>query len=248
VQLVRFVLVETLSGGNVGSIARALKNFGYTRLDLVSPRCDPLGPEACRMAVDAVDLLETATVHAELDLALAGAHQVVGTTGRRGKHRRPHRPLVELPAAVGAHAAASELAIVFGREDRGLTDAELDRCTHLVYLPSTDAYRSFNLAQAVLLVAYELTRSEVSSGSDVTADPPVDHEQREALFAHLEQALITVGFINHDGAEVIMRRMRRLLGRARMTAHEASMLRGLARQILWAADRAGLPRADGPDR
>ena len=92
-RLVRFVLVETLSGGNVGSIARALKNFGYARLDLVSPRCDPLGPEACRMAVDAVDLLENATVHADLDGALTGSHLVVGTTGRRGKHRRPHWPL-----------------------------------------------------------------------------------------------------------------------------------------------------------
>ncbi len=247
-EFVRFVLVETLSAGNVGSVARALKNLGYARLDLVRPRCDPLGPEAHRMAVDAVDLLETATVHEELDGALTGAHQVVGATGRRGKHRRPHWPLVKLPDEVSACGEASRLAVVFGREDRGLTDAQLDRCTHLVYLPSTAAYPSFNLAQAVLLVAYELSRADVSMLPDVEEDELVDHEQREALYAHLERALVTVGFINRDGTEVIMRRMRRLLGRARMTAHEANMLRGLARQILWAADRAGLPPADEPDR
>jgi len=198
--------------------------------------------------VDAVDLLETATVHAELDGALAGAHWVVGTTGRRGKHRHPHWPLVRLPPEVSACAETSELAVVFGREDHGLTDAQLDRCTHLVYLPSSDAYPSFNLAQAVLLVAYELARVDPSPAPDATKDALVDHEQREALFAHLQRALVTVGFINRDGAEVIMRRMRRLLGRARMTVHEASMLRGLARQILWACERAGLPPADGPDR
>lgn len=205
------------------------------------------------MAVDAVDLLEAAALHDDLDGALAGAQQVVGTTGRRGRHRRPHWPLAELPAVLTEPPVTAELAVVFGREDRGLTDSQLDRCTHLVYLPASDAYPSFNLAQAVLLVAYELSLARTGAPSVADeADPAdealADHEQREALFAHLERALVTLGYINRDGTEVIMRRLRRLLGRARLTGHEATMLRGLARQILWACERADLPLADGPER
>lgn len=237
---VRFVLIEPRSGGNVGATARALKNLGFSRLVLVRPSCDPLGSEARRMAVDAADLLERSVVEDDLDAALRGAQLVVGTTARTGKHRRPHRRLNHVSGELASRARASELAVVFGREDRGLTDRELDRCTHLVYLPSSAAYPSFNLAQAVLLVAWELRRSETVRGVDDDEGELATHGRREALYRHLERALRTIGFLNRDGAEVVMRRLRRLFGRARLTSDEVKMLRGVARQVLWTADRAGL--------
>jgi TrmH family RNA methyltransferase len=244
---IRFVLVQPQSGGNVGSAARALMNLGFSRLHLVRPACDPLGSEARMMAVDAAGLLERAEVHDELPAALAGAGAVLGTSRRTGKHRRPHWRLDQCSGRIVELARSTDVAVVFGREDHGLADADLDRCTHLAHLPAASAYPSFNLAQAVLLVAYQLRMT----GFEVPAEPalsgPAPDEQREELYLHLEQAWRTIGFLSEDTTEMIMRRFRRLLGRAAMTADEVKLLRGVARQTLWAARRAGLPVAAGPE-
>jgi len=234
---VRCVLVGSRSAGNVGAAARALKNLGFPRLVLVAPRCDPQDAQARRMAVDAVDVLDAAARFDALDPALDGAGIVIGATALTGKHRRPHYRLDRLVQLLGPAALANDLALVFGREDRGLTDRELDRCTHLVRLPAVEAYPSFNLAQAVLLVAWELRRAALEAEDPPPADA-AGHREREAMYAHLEQALREIGFLKDDPAEVVMRRLRRLLGRAVPTADEVRLLRGIARQTLWAAGRA----------
>jgi len=244
---VRFVLVQPQNGGNVGSAARAMKNLGFTRLVLVDPRCEPLGREARMMAVEARDVLERATVHADLDAALDGAATVVGTTRRLGKHRRPHRPLDEVARHLAELADAGELVVLFGREDRGLTDTEIDRSTHLVYLRASAVYPSFNLAQAVLLVAYELLKAAGGGRADTGPEPVLaGHAEREGLYAHLERALLAIGFLGRDSREVLMRRLRRIFGRTELTREEVKLLRGMARQTLWAAERAGLAGAEEP--
>jgi len=222
-------------------------NLGFSRLVLVRPECDPLGKQARMMALDAREILERATVHDGLDEALAGAQMVVGTSGREGKHRRPHWRLDALAPAMVRGAGRGELAVVFGREDSGLTDAELDRATYLIRLPGDARYPSFNLAQAVLLVAYELRRVALPPAHDGLAVPPATHQEREGMYAHLERALLSVGFLSRDTTEVMMRRTRRMLGRAELTTEEAKILRGVARQVLWAAGRAGLPIPPDPD-
>jgi tRNA/rRNA methyltransferase len=241
-----FVLVEPRSAGNVGAAARALKNLGFSRLVLVRPQCDHLDSDARKMAMDGRDLLEQAAVHPDLDNALHGAGSVVGTSRRMGKHRRPHWRFDELSAELARLARDGSLAVVFGREDHGLSDAELDRCTHLAYLPAAARYPSFNLAQAVLLAAYELRMVAVTAAPEPALPAPADHAAREAMYRHLERALRTIGFLGPDTAEVVMRHFRRLLGRSGMTPEEVKMLRGVARQILWAAGRAGLEIADEP--
>jgi TrmH family RNA methyltransferase len=235
---VRFVLVQPQTSGNVGSVARALKNLGFSRLSLVRPQCDPLDSQARMLAVDAADLLEGAVHHDDLDGALDGAQSVVGTSSRTGKYRRPHYRLDRFSAELAGLACAGELAIVFGREDSGLTDDELDRCTQLVHLPAVDVYPSLNLAQAVLLVAYELRRHELETLPAASLDPPAAHEAREAMYGHLAQAWLAIGFLQTDSVETMMRRFRRLFGRASLTTDEVQMLRGVARQTLWAAGRA----------
>ena len=235
---IRFVLVEPQGSGNVGAAARALTNLGFSRLEIVRPACDPRGAEARKMAVGAADLLENATVHSTLDTALAGAQTVVGATARTGKQRKPHWRIDTFAEEVLAQKDPGELAVVLGREDHGLNDEDLDRCTHLVYLPADAAYTSFNLAQAVLLVAWELHLAGLAP-----ADPhhPVATDQdREAFYRHLEGALRKIGFITDQTAPSIMRRLRRLYGRAGVTEEEIATLRGMARQIQWAADKAGL--------
>ena len=250
---VRFVLVEPQTAGNVGAAARALKNLGFDRLVVVAPACDIRSDQARRMAVDAVDILERVVVHDTLDAALAGTGTVVGTSGRTGKYRKPHYRLDLFAGQLARMAAAGELGLVFGREDSGLTDRELDRCTHLVYLPASDDYASFNLGQAVLLVAYELRRAAPVAPQEEPLDPLAPHEAREAMYGHLERALRAIGFLTPETTETMMRRLRRLYGRAGLTTAEVQILRGLARQALWAvgpgSTTAGAPAAnDEPDK
>jgi tRNA/rRNA methyltransferase len=252
---VRFVLVSPQTAGNVGSTARAMKNLGFSRLCLVRPECDPTGPDARKLAVDASDVLERAEIAHDLDAALDGVATVVGTTARTGKHRQPHWPLTDFAGQMARHAAAGELAVVFGREDHGLSDEELDHCTHLIYLPSSAEYSSFNLAQAVLLVAWELRLAGMGRPVVEPTEVLADQASREAMYRHLQEALLAIGFLHDDSVGSIMRRLRRLYGRANLTSREGSLLRGMARQILWAAGRAGLSRPvpdprhrdDGPE-
>jgi TrmH family RNA methyltransferase len=234
----RFVLVEPQGAGNVGSAARALKNLGFSGLELVRPACDPAGDEARRMAVSASDVLEAAGIHDSLDTALAGCSTVVGTSARTGKQRKPHWRLDEWVAEIAGAGGTGEIAILFGREDHGLNDDDLDRCTHLVHLPADAAYTSFNLAQAVLLVAWEMRRAGLPPLAE--GAPPATDERREEFYTHFEQALLRIGYVNDQTASSIMRRLRRIYGRAGVTEEELATLRGMARQILWAADKAGL--------
>lgn len=239
----RFVLVEPTYGGNVGSAARALKILGFRRLDLVRPRCQVLGEEARRLAMEAVDLLQEARIHEDLDAALEGAVAVVGTTRREGKLRRPHYRFDELASDLLRLAGAGDVAVVFGREAHGLYDDELDRATHLARLLAEPDAFSYNLGQAVLLAAYELRRAagRVAPAAAAVLDAPADHAQREAALRHLEVALRTAGYLQEQTAEGLMRRIRRMLGRAELTAAEARILRGIAGRILWLCGRAGLP-------
>jgi tRNA/rRNA methyltransferase len=238
---VRFVLVEPQTAGNVGAVARALKNLGFSRLEVVRPQCDLGAKQARMMAVEATDLLDRAGVYDDLDAAIGAARTVVGTSRRKGKYRRPHYRLDLFSVEMARFAAAGELAVLFGREDSGLTDRELDRCTHLVYLPAADAYPSFNLAQSVLLVAYEVRRAWLESTAleEGEQDPPAGHAEREAMYRHLARALHAIGFLQDETVEPMMRRFRRLFGRAAMTPEEVQILRGVARQMLWAAGRQG---------
>jgi len=241
---IRFVLVEPRYGGNVGASARILKNFGFAGLDVVDPREGTGHEEAIRMAVDAGDVLAAAWTHATLDDALATAATVVGTSRRMGKHRQPHHRLDELAPTIAGLSLRGQVAVIFGREDHGLSDVDLDRCTHLAYIATSDAYPALNVAQTVAIVAYELRRALA------VAEPPVaeaddealaGHLGREAMYAHLEEALLTIGFLKTGQLEGMMRRLRRMLSRAELTEGDVDVVRGIARQILWLARQAGLP-------
>ena len=150
-----FVLYRPQSAGNIGAAARALKNMGFDDLRLVG-----LGPlndrEAVKMAVHADDILANATVYPDLAAAIADCSIAVGTTSRRGGYRSRATPLRPAAAELDALADSNKIAIVFGREDRGLTNRELKLCHRLVTIPTAPEYPSLNLAQAVMVVAYEL--------------------------------------------------------------------------------------------
>jgi tRNA/rRNA methyltransferase len=246
---IRFVFVEPRYGGNVGAAARVLKNFGFDRLDIVAPREGTDHEEAVRMAVDAADVLAAARTHATLDEALHGAATVVGASRRMGKHRQPHHRLDALAPLLPGLASRGAVALVFGREDHGLSDADLDRCTHLVYVPTAGAYPALNVAQAIAIVAYEV-RCALDAATPSAPNPEdealVDHASREAMYAHLEEALLSIGFLKLGQLTGMMRRLRRILSRAELSSGDVDVVRGISRQILWLAKQARLDLSKKP--
>ena len=236
--MIRVVLVEPREPRNVGAAARAMKNFGLEELVLVNPE-RPLDEAAYRLATrGAADVLERARTVATLDEALAGTVYVVATSART---REGYAGEVCTPregaSRVRAMTAEGPVALLFGRENFGLSNEEMDRA-HSVWRIPTGGYASLNLAQAVLLVAYEvfLARAELPQ----TARPrPAATEELERLFADLEAYLIETRYTDEHRLEGAMRAFRRMAHRALLTSNEVQRLRGLLRQSRWAIAHGG---------
>jgi len=226
---ISFVLVEPKEPGNIGASARAIKNMGFARLELVRPR-QFLTEEARCMACNAGDVLEKAAVHRGLGEAVKDKKLVVGTTRRLGKRRGVILPLREGIRKVITAAKRNRVAVLFGREDKGLNNREVEECGFLITIPSEPSSPSLNLAQSVLLVAYELSQKTYK------ADAPelVTHEQLRQLYAHIESTLKLLDYIPRGDKDLemrIMRNLRHLFGRAGLTGWELKMMRGICTQI-----------------
>jgi len=227
-----FVLVRPQSSGNVGAAARALKNMGFADLRIVAPEnYDPRS--ASTMAVHADDVLAAATTWPDLPSALADRTLVIGTTARGGPYRVEARAPREVAPEMVAASAANRIAVVFGPEDFGLTNQDLKLCQRLITIPTAAEYASLNLAQAVLLVAYELRAAAVAQPDAAAGEQFAASADLDAMLARLEQALITIGFIPEDLPDHIMFAFRALLGRGGVLPRELDILNGLARQIRW---------------
>jgi len=228
---IRVVLVETSHPGNIGAVARAMKNMGLKRLYLVRPQSFP-HPEATSRASGADDVLADAVVCNSLDEALSNCSLVCGASARQRTIPWPQvdaRRCGELVVVGGSHIG--EVALVFGRESVGLTNAELERCNYLVHIPSNPGYSSLNIAAAVQVIAYEV-RMAVGPMLDLPMhehgeEAPASMEELEGLYHHLEQALVELEFLDPDNPRQLMRRLRRLFNRARLEPVEVNILRGI---------------------
>lgn len=223
---IRIVLVGTQHPGNIGAAARAMKNMGLADLALVSPSRFP-DPRAEAMASSATDLLQQAAVHATLPEALAGCSRVYATTARPRALSVPVLTPREMAAQLASGDTGGGIALLFGRERTGLTNAELDHAQQLVVIPTAGEYASLNLAAAVQIVAYEVG---IAAGAGVPrpdAHLPVEHIEMERFYAHLERVLIATRFLNPDNPRLLMRRLRRLYARAAPDDNEMNILRGI---------------------
>lgn len=229
---IRVVLVNTTHPGNIGAAARALKNMGLSRLYLVSPKEFPADRAVWR-AASALDVLDAAIVMETLEEATADCGLVVGTSARE---RRIPWPLLnprECGERVWQESAEHDVAIVFGREDRGLTNEELHQCTFHVHIPANSEYSSLNLGAAVQVLAYEVRMASLADAEGRLAPltewdvPPARAADLELYFQHLEQALVDIGFHDRDNPRQTMARLRRLYGRIRLDEMELSILRGV---------------------
>lgn len=245
---VRIVLVDPSEPGNVGAAARVLLNMGMRRLLLVPRRVDAavlLGEDARRLAGRAAGLLERAEVLPDLPAALAGTVYSVAATAR--PRVRPEMRRVEGVAeeVLPRLAGGGEAALVFGPEDRGLTNRECDLCPCVATIPTDPLHPSLNLAQAVLLFCWEIRRGlgpETPPAAQRPARTPAPAEEREAMVRQMEEVLLEIGYLDPAAPHHILGDLRRLLDRAEPTSREVSLLRGVWSQVAWAAGRA---REDG---
>lgn len=234
------ILVDPSLAVNTGAVARAMKNMGFTGLRVVCPdgTSEHLSDHARRMASGAEDVLDQAQVFPSLGEALADIQLVAGCTARKGKGRNPVLHPKDLRGYTAEYGPETRLGIVFGREDRGLTNAELDLCHLVVTIPTAPEHPSLNLAQAVLLVCYELigrkapnTPHEPARGSLATS------EELEELYQHGREVLLRIRFLDPQNPDRILRVLRRILGRAGPDSREVKILRGILRQMDWYAGK-----------
>lgn len=226
---VRIVLVETTHPGNIGAAARAMKTMGLTDLRLVQPRHFP-NSEAEARASGAEDVLASARVFATLEDAVSDCLRVVGTSARTRKLAWPERDPRRCGSELIDAAAEGPVALVFGRERTGLTNAELDLCTEVVIIPANPEYSSLNLGAAVQVLSYELRMAALANATPAGREPespPATHDELERFYRHLESVLDASEFLDKRSPEQLMRRVRRLYGRAGLDRNEVQILRGM---------------------
>ena len=229
---IRIVLVNTSHPGNIGAVARAMKNMRLQNLVLVDPIAEFPSGKAWARASGAVDILDRARRVATLDEAIADCQWVVGTSARL---RAIPWPLLDARACAQRMTMESEtnqVALVFGRENSGLTNEELDKCQYLVHIPANAEYSSLNIAAAVQVLAYEIHVAHLQQAGKGKIKPENDYprasaEELEGLYQHFEQALVAIDFYDPDNPRQLMRRLRRLFNRAELDRMELNILRGI---------------------
>jgi tRNA/rRNA methyltransferase len=228
---IRVVLVEPQHSGNIGGVARAMKNMALSRLVLVNP-ADHLAMEARMMAMHAFDILRQAQVVGTLSQAVADAGYVVGTTRRLGKSRRAQHSSRSIAPLLLELAASNPVALVFGREDSGLTNDELAQCHELISIPAHPTFGSLNLAQAVLLVCYELYVTTATLPlSPLPARATV--AELERLYARMREVLRRIGFLHGSNPDRMMGYFRRFFARHGLQSRDVKIFLGVFRQVEW---------------
>ncbi len=228
---IEIVLMHTTNSGNIGGVARAMKNMGLSKLTLVSPREHP-GSEGIWRAASARDVMEGARVVNNLDDAINDCQFVVGTSARGRRIPWPLDDARGCAARIAEHSKSERVAILFGREDRGLVNEELQRCNLHCQIPTHESYPSLNLAMAVQIVVYELHLNRLMEHDDHsrTADwdaPFATAGEMTVFYQHLEETLIEIGFLDPAAPRQLMSRLKRLYNRVRLDKMELGILRGI---------------------
>jgi tRNA (cytidine32/uridine32-2'-O)-methyltransferase len=228
----KVILVETSHPGNIGAVARAMKNMGMSQLRLVLPKLFPHADATAR-ASGADDVLRMARVFSSLPEAIADCQIVLGASARDRTISWPSVTARECAEKWVNSGNKNNIALVFGRENSGLKNHELDFCHYLLRIPCNPEYSSLNLAAAVQVVCYELF---LASGQeyamtigDQGEEPLATAEQMEGFYQHLQQTMADIGFLHPERSKSIMRRLRRVFNRTQLDTKELDILRGILR-------------------
>ena len=224
----KVVLVEPRHPGNIGAAARAMKNMGFQNLVLVNPNRFP-DPQADWRAAGAVDVLDRVACVETLGEAINNCQVIIGTSSRSRSIPWPHLDARELPARLSEYEESTRIAILFGREDSGLTNEELQCCHYHLEIPTDDRYPALNLAMAVQLVVYELFMfKEKPSAAGATWDRRLATSmENERMLEHFEAVLRTTGFLNENNPGKTIIRLKRMFLRMHLDETEVQILRGI---------------------
>lgn len=231
---IRIVLVQPSHAGNIGAVARAMKNMGLADLYLVSPKNFP-DEHAVARSAGAEDLLKNATVVEKLDDAIANCILVLGTSTRSRRLSWPALNPKDCASEVMKQNSDGRVAIVFGNERTGLSNEELDKCQFFVSIPTDPEFSSLNLAAAVQIIVYELRQKcidlEKITNPEVKDDLLASQSEVQGFFAHLEQVLVAIDFLDPAHPKKLMRRIYRLFHRAHLIKNEVNILRGILTSV-----------------
>jgi tRNA (cytidine32/uridine32-2'-O)-methyltransferase len=227
---IHIVLVETSHPGNIGAVARAMKNMAMSNLRLVKPKIFP-SADATARASGADDVLSHAIVYDDLAAAIADCQIVIGTSARGRTLSWPELTPRQC-AEQFVHSQGQQIAIVFGRENSGLKNQELDLCQYLLHIPCNSGYSSLNIAAAVQIICYELfvasgDQPHTNQVGDKGEMPLANSAQMESFYTHLLQTLYDINFMQGNNPDSIMRRLRRIYNRTQLDTKELDILRGI---------------------
>jgi tRNA (cytidine32/uridine32-2'-O)-methyltransferase len=228
---IRIVLVETSHPGNIGAIARAMKNMALSQLYLVKPKIFP-SADATARASGADDILASAVICDTLTEAVADCEIVMGASARDRTIGWPTLVAKQCAEQALKDAQNNQVALVFGRENSGLTNAELDCCQYLIRIPCNKDFSSLNLAAAVQVFTYELfskASQQIEEEAVSAPEPLATSAQIEGFYQHLQETLTAIDFIQSGQSNSVMRRLRRLYSRSRLSTREVDILRGILR-------------------
>ena len=232
---ISIVLHLPRSPENIGAAARSMRNMGIEQLVVVNPQnCDLT--RICKMATHAaLDVVEQMMVFDALDHALAEFNYVVGTTARLGGQRKVISTPATLAEKLVSISDQNRVAIVFGPEDRGLTNTDIRLCHALVNIPTAD-FSSLNLAQAVMILCYEMFRYRTQKPGDFVPRLANRHEL-DAMYAQLREIMVRISFINPDNPDYFLNNFRHFFSRLPLRAKEVQIIRGICRQINWYGEK-----------
>ncbi len=229
------ILVRPHVPENIGACCRAMKNMGLSRLVVVSPvnfdraRIEKTATHAASGVVEAIQTCES------VEAAISSYTYIAGATARRGKQRQMVLSPDQLASKLLTFSADNPMAIMFGPEDRGLENSELRYCHNLINIP-TAGFSSLNLAQAVMIICYEIFRVAGVQAPEFQPRLAASYEL-EGMYGHLKEALIKIDFVNRDNPDYWMNNFRRFFARVGLTAKEVRLIRGICRQINWYGDK-----------
>ena len=225
------VLVEPKEPGNIGSCCRAMKNMGITQLRMVNPVAYHV-PDTFRLCYGADDLVHNAQCYDDLASAVSDMDYVVGTTRRKGKRRKPVYWLSEVIGNIARYSQNNKVAVLFGREAKGLSNEELSLCHAQISIPTRDDFPTLNLAQSVLIVCYELFLTKYPP--DKTVLHLTSHKELADMYRHISDVLSLIGYGKQGSRNLhgrIIAGLKRIFGRAGLEKRDAQMIHGLASQI-----------------
>ncbi len=243
---IAIILVEPQGPINIGACCRIMKNFGFSDLRLVNPCPDYKSKDARKMALTAQDMLTTATLYTTLISALENCNIAFGTTRRSGKYRSDFITPDITAKKIQNYDNRTKIALVFGREDTGLTTDELKTCQKFVTIPTNDAFASMNLSHAIGILLYEINKADKALNDPEISKPIQDDNQilatgkeLEQMYSHMEKTLTKIEYLDPQNPDHLLKSYRKIFGKAELTNRDVRIIRGLISKIDWIESQRG---------